>query len=104
MGPKSNIKLQEEFYQQIREDYPDLTLEQVKDICNSPWLFLKRKMESGDLPTMRLKYFGTFQVYQGRAKNMLNSLNKRFKDNTIDHKQYFKLKKMIEKFLDENKD
>jgi len=94
-----NNELIEDFYKEEKEKYPELTIEQVKEICFGPWRFLKKEMESGDLPTVRLKYFGTFQVYEGRARNMLHTIEKRFKFHKISPKQYFKLKEMLERFL-----
>jgi hypothetical protein len=99
-----NNQLIEDFYNQEKDKYPNLTLEQFKDICFGPWRFLKDEMESGELPTVRFKYFGTFQVYEGRAKNMLHNINKRFQFHKINPKQYFKLKEMLEKFLNGEKD
>ena len=100
-----NPELLTDFYLEQKEYYPELTLEQFKDICQNPWRYTKREMEFGELPTIRLKYFGTLQVYPKRAKNMLENLKKRFKLHQIDSKQFFKLKEMLEKFLekDENK-
>jgi len=94
-----NAELIQEFYNQEKHKYPDLTLEQFKEVCFGPWRFVKTQMESGELPEVRLKYFGTFQVYEGRAKHMLENLKKRFKFHKIEAKQYFRLKEMLEKFL-----
>ncbi len=94
-----NKELIEEFYQRNKDKYPNVSLEQFRDVCFGPWRFLKQEMESGDLPEIRLKYFGTFQVYQGRARNMLHNLKQRFQFKKIDSKQYFKLKEMLEKYL-----
>ena len=95
----NNQDLLEEFYQEIKEDFPEVSFEQVKEICFGPWRFLKDEMESGNLSSVRLKYFGTFQVYPGRAKNMLYNLDKRFKANLIDEKQYLHYKEMIQDYL-----
>lgn len=94
-----NDELIEEFYRKIINNYPQLTLEQLKQICFTPWKFLKQEMESGELTEVRFKYFGTFQVYPGRAVHMLHNLNDRHKYNKIDPKQYEKLKTMLEKFI-----
>jgi len=94
-----NAKLLEAFYLQEKDKYPDLTFEQFKDICSAPWKFLKEEMKSGELPTVRFKYFGVFQVYEGRARNMIHILDKRFRFHKIESKQYFKLKKMLKNFL-----
>lgn len=94
-----NDDLLHEFYAKEGHKYPDLNLEQFKEIVFNPWVFLRKEMESGELETVRFKYFGTFQVYEGRAKRMLVNLEQRLKFNKIDTKQYFKLKDMIQKFL-----
>ena len=95
-----NDELIKEFYEQQKELHPDLTIEQIKDICFGPWRFLKSEMESGDLPTVRFKYFGTFQVYEGRARNMLYNNEKKFKFHKISPKQYYKLQEMLKRFLE----
>lgn len=95
----NNQDLLEEFYQEIEEDFPNVSFEQVKEICFGPWRFLKDEMESGNLASVRLKYFGTFQVYPGRAKNMLYNLDKRYNANLIDEKQYLHYKGMIQDYL-----
>ena len=94
-----NQELIEEFYEKIADDYPSITLEDTKEICFTPWRFLKQEMESGELPEVRFKYFGTFQVYKGRAEMMLYNLKQRFKFHKIEPKQYFKLKEMLENHL-----
>ena len=97
-----NEDLLHEFYAKEGHKYPDLNLEQFKEVVFTPWVFLKKEMESGELETIRLKYFGTFQVYEGRAKRMLINLKERFKFNKIEPKQFFKLKDMLEKFIKKN--
>lgn len=94
-----NDELLHEFYAKEGHKYPDLNLEQFKEVVFNPWVFLRKEMESGELETVRFKYFGTFQVYEGRARRMLINLKQRFSYNKIDPKQFFKLKDMLEKFL-----
>lgn len=100
----SNEKLIREFYKRYKDEYPDISLEQMKEICFTPWRYVKRNMESGELPKIRLKYFGTFQVYEGKARGMLHDIKRRFKFNKIHPKQYFKLKEMLEKYLEQFED
>jgi len=99
-----NDDLLHEFYAKEGHKYPDLNLDQFKDIVYTPWIALRKEMESGELETVRMKYFGTFQVYEGRASRMLINLKQRFKYNKIEPKQFFKLKDMLEKFLKKKKD
>lgn len=95
----TNKELIDEFYVRIQEQYPHLSQEQVRDIVFGPWRYLKQGMESGDLPEMRMKYFGVFQVYKGRAVNMLASLEERFKEGQVDTLTYQRLTTMLKKYL-----
>jgi hypothetical protein len=99
-----NDELLHEFYSREGHNYPELNLDQVKEGAFHPWVYLRKEMESGQLRTMRLKYFGTFQVYEGRAKRMLINLKERFKFNKIEPKQYEHLKTMIETFVKRKED
>lgn len=99
-----NDELLHEFYSIEGHKYPDLNLEQFKEIVFNPWIFLRKEMESGELNTVRFKYFGTFQVYEGRAVGMLANLKERNKYNKIDPKQFFKLKDMLETYINRKKD
>ena len=104
MRKLSNTELIEEYYQSIKEDYPDLTLEQCREIVMSPYNMLKNEMSSGNLSTVRLKYLGTFLVYKARAKGMLKHLTQRFKLHKIDRNEYFEKKKIIEDFVGESEE
>jgi len=95
----SSKDLTQEFYEMVKDDYPDLDLQDVREIVYGPWRHAKRAMESGELPIIQFKYFGKFFVRPGRAKAELKELKERFDKGIIDHKMYFKLKKMIEIYL-----
>ena len=96
-------KLVTEFYNKKSSEFPGITQEQAKDICYGPWKFLKQEMENGELSEVRFKYFGTFQVYPGRAKNLLVNLKERFRFNKVGKEEFFRIKTMLEKFINENK-
>ena len=95
----TNKELIEEFTEESMKKYPDVKREQYWDICFGPWRFLADEMKSGRLSTVRFKYFGTFQVYIGRAKYMLHDLKRRAQFNKINITQYYRLKDMLENFL-----
>ena len=91
--------LLKEFCETISDEYPDLTYGQIREVAYSPWLFLKDHMENQELGTVRFKYFGTFRVFKGRAEGLLKRLEIQFKRKTIDDKDYFRIKKLIESYL-----
>lgn len=88
-----------EYSNSIKEEYPELPFEVIRDICIGPWVYLKECMESGSLDNIRLKYFGVFYVCPARAKRLLEEAKERFSKQYITPKQYFKIKSNIEKYL-----
>ena len=89
----------QEYYDSIREDHPNLTLEQCNEICSAPFVEVRKGIESGEFPTVRLKFFGTFVAYPKRVKAILNQYEKMFKEHKIIPQNYFKKKEQLEKFL-----
>jgi hypothetical protein len=97
---KDNKDLLEEFYQEIKEEYPSLSLEELSLVCQSPWVFLRETMQSGKFSKVRFKYFGTFQVHEKRVSYILSQLDDRLQRGTITQKHYDNTKKVLEKWLE----
>lgn len=93
-------ELVEEFYEKNKDKFPDLSFEQVKEICYAPFIQTRRAIESGEFPTIRLKFFGTFVAYPKRVKAILVQYEKMFKEHKITPQNYFKKKEQLEKYLD----
>ncbi len=100
MRKLSNQELLEKYHNSIKEDYPDMTYEHLREIVSTPFNMLKEEMSKGNLSTVRLKYLGTFLVYKNRAKGLLSNLTERFKMHKIDKKEYFETKKMIDDYVE----
>ena len=92
-------ELIQEYYESIQEQYPGLTLQQCNEICSAPFIEVRKGIESGDLPTIRLKFFGTFIAYPKRVKGILKNLENLFKNHRVSPAVYFKKKEQLEKFL-----
>lgn len=94
-----NQELIEEYFEKVKHQYPGVTFDQFKLSCTTPFLKLRKEMESGELKTVRLMYFGTFVVYPKRVAGMLETLKEQFRDLKVDAKLYFYKKEIYEKFL-----
>lgn len=94
-----NQVLIEEFYEKVKHKYPGVSFEEFKLSCTTPFLNVKKEMESGELKTVRLSSFGTFLVYPKRVESVLNNMKQQFKDLKIDSKFFFAKKEMFEKYL-----
>lgn len=81
----SNI---EQYFEQVKEQYPNITLEHFKLICTAPFKQVKRIMSSGVLRDIRLQFLGVFEVSQSRIKYSKKTLTENFENNLISEKRY----------------
>lgn len=63
-------ELIQEFFNRTREKYPEITIEQMNEICSAPFKMAKKEIESGELKTIRFQFFGTFLVYRKKVEKM----------------------------------
>lgn len=87
------------YFEKIKDKYPGLSYDQVKEIVLYPWFFLKDNMENGLFESVRLKYFGEFNVPLCRAKRLLEEAKMRFSKQWMPPKQFFKIKSNLEKYI-----
>lgn len=96
-------ELIQEYFESIQDQYPGLTLQQCNEICSAPFVEVRKGIESGELPTIRLKFFGTFIAYPKRVKGILKNLENLFKNHRVSPGVYFKKKEQLERFLNKVK-
>ena len=94
----SNLVNIEEFYEELKEEYPELTLSDFNNICRGPFRFIKEVISSGELKDIRLQYFGIFQVSKSRVKYNKKMLEENYKKGNIPESRYFKKKKILENY------
>ena len=88
----------EEFYEEVKHIYPDLSIDEFKIICNSPFSFAKQVINRGTLKNVRFQYFGVFEVMSSRVKYSLKTLEDNFKNNKISEDRYLKRKAILERY------
>jgi hypothetical protein len=88
------------FYLEYKEELVGYTFEKIYEICSYPFLCTKKFIERGDLPNIRLQYFGNFLIRRKRIESEFNSLKKKFDNKTIDSRIYFEYSKILKKKLD----
>jgi len=94
-----NQELLSEFYEIVKQVYPELSLEQVKEICFGPWMFLKDEIESGNLFDVRYEFFGVFKVLEGKVKALQNFNDKRLANGTMKPETHAKYERMYENYF-----
>ena len=88
----------EEFYEENKHTYPDLSISEFRLICNSPFSFVKQVINRGILKNIRFQYFGVFEVMSSRVKYSLKTLEENFKNNKISEDRYLKRKAILERY------
>ena len=91
--------LLDEYYESIRHQYPGLTKGQCNEVCSAPFIEVRKGIESGEFPTIRLQFLGTFVVYPKRIIYYLALYAKMFKELRISAEKYFKKKEQFESAL-----
>lgn len=90
--------LVEEFYEEIKNTYPDISLNEFRIICNSPFKFTKEVINRGTLKNVRLQYFGIFEVMPSRVKYSLKTLENNYETGKITEERYNKRKEILERY------
>jgi nucleoid DNA-binding protein len=91
----------EEYWNMVEDQY-DITFEEFKRVCISPFRFIKNSMASGILKNIRIKYFGVFRVSERRVKFSKINLEKNYENKVISEKHYNKRKKVLDSLKDKN--
>lgn len=100
MKKDSSSKIIEDYYNEIKNEY-DISYEEFKLICTSPFKMLKESLNKHEFVDFRFKYLGTFTVSKNRIKYSLKSLDKKLSKGTISNKMYEERKKQLENGLQE---
>ena len=88
----------EEFYEEVKHIYPDLSIDEFRIICNSPFSFAKQIINRGTLKDIRFQYFGVFEVMSSRVKYSLKTLEENYKSKKITEDRYNKRKEILEAY------
>jgi hypothetical protein len=86
----------QEYYNSIKDQYPDLTKEQCNEICSAPFIEVRKGIESGTFVNIRLQFFGTFVSYPKKLNYFLEVYSKMFKEQRISPVNYFRKKQLLE--------
>jgi hypothetical protein len=86
-----------EFYEQIKDQYSELSFEDIESICSAPFKYLRNIFDDGSLDTVKFKRLGMFRPHPTRVKTQYKNL---LKSNYPEEKKKVLLKK-IEEYLNE---
>ena len=85
-----------EFQKTLPKEYSKLSLTALRDICFSPWNFLRKEIQSGYLNEIRFTYFGVFRVSVKKALFELSKAKLRHDKGYITDEEFYRIKSMVE--------
>ena len=93
----SNLTNIQEYYDKVGHKY-DLDFEDFKNICLTPFKFIKEIMSSGVLKNIRLQYFGTFEVSKSRVFYSKKMLQSNYDKGVISEERYNRRLKVLNNY------
>lgn len=85
-----------QYWEEVKEKYPDLSFIKFKAICKFPFDFIKRCMRDDALPVILIKFLGKIKPGVNVVRNMAKVYEKKNTDGTYTEKVEF-----LKKFGDE---
>lgn len=97
------IIIAREYYEKVKHKYPELDFKEFAEICYVPWKYTKHNIISGELPTIRLKFFGLFSVHAKKVKYELINIEEKFKNGTMLENKYKEVKEILTRYTENEK-
>lgn len=97
---KTNKELFKEFFEKEGHKFPNVSFSRMRKILTSPWKLIKEEMESGSLNSIRLTYFGVFEVKKGTIREIEKLNKRRLKKGEITEEEFNEMKKTLDNAKD----
>lgn len=66
-----NERAVKEYYDEVKDRYPDIDFERFRTICRSPFIFFRNLIRDGDLPKILIKHLGKLRVFPAKVKEQI---------------------------------
>ena len=101
-----DIKLEEicsEMYKQVREDFPDLTFSDFKEIVKTPWFCLAQSFSSfEEYRPFRMHYFGLFSIPISQTKKGERLIKQSLEKKLVTQEEHDQVMNKINKVREEH--
>lgn len=81
-------RLIEEYYEKVKDKYPDISLESFTKLCKAPFWFFNKSMGKATMPTIVIKYIGKLTILPSKIKKLIIENNFRFKMGRISEEEF----------------
>ena len=96
---RTHESLVREYWDRIKSDNPDLSLDRLRDMCDIPGKLLKKLMREGDCDGVYYMNLGTVSIRKPKVKKELHLLEKEWEQQVTTEEEYLVKKERLEKIL-----
>lgn len=91
----------EQYYEQVKDKYPDIDFERFRKICRSPFETIKKLIKGSTLPIIMVKHLGKFIPVKARVIQQLEYLERVYRSGktTMTEEEYIYKKTYLENYL-----
>ena len=89
------------YYEQVKHQY-DITEEQFSEIIFTAFKYFRSRMNSEEIPDIRIKGFGSFQVFSTPVKYELKKLARTVEQNKANEFHFNRIK-ILNEYVEKNK-
>jgi nucleoid DNA-binding protein len=101
MRNMSKNPLIKKYYEQVKHQY-DISEEQFSEIIFTAFKYFRSRMNSEEIPDIRIKGFGSFQVFSTPVKYELKRLAKLVVENKANEFHFNRIK-ILNEYVEKNK-
>jgi nucleoid DNA-binding protein len=101
MRNMSRNPLIKRYYDEVKHQY-DITEDQFFDIVFTAFKYFRSRMNSEEIPDIRIKGFGSFQVFSTPVKYELKKLAKMVEQNKANEFHFNRIK-ILNEYVEKNK-
>lgn len=95
-------KLVSDYYNQVKDKYPEISFERFEKICKLPFYYIRKKIGNMSFPLIHIKYLGKFLVYPGKVEAYLRGFKTKLDKKEMTKEEFDDSTKPLSDFLKKN--
>lgn len=92
-----------QYWEEVKNKYPQISFNSFMKICKSPFHYFKKKMASATMPFILIKYFGRIRPYKKGVQEAISAWNYLYRTNQVNEFKYLEEHTRLTQYLEQLK-
>ena len=92
-----------EYYEQVKDKYPDIDFERFREICKAPFRYIVSRIREGNLPIIMVKHLGKFIPSIRRVRERLKTEQRFFEMKITTEEEFIKNSTYLQNYINDYK-